>query len=793
MRWWTPVLSRRLRVAALVLSLLAATAYFLRAVNAHYAIRDWLLPIYCGYFGFTLYFNAACLSAGYALLRLLVPTGLPLRERIFLSMAIGVLAFYLGTFLLGLLHLYGPAYFLLYPLALFLLGAYPPFKLARRVRRALRFARKVPARRRSALGAAILGFGVLALGLLYLGVLPPENTSYDARWYHLPIAEHYAAVHGVEPFVEGWFQGTLPHLSSFLYTWGMCWPWVHVVDKVMLCSHVELSLFLWTLYGVTVLARRMVPRRPMHLAWVAVFLFPCIFVYDSNLGTTADHIAAFWAPAILLALMRAWPRLALRESLLLGALLAAAIDTKYQCVSLVVFPSLAYACRAVWLMVRGRGAPRWMPLATGAAVVATIAVLWAPHWLKNLVWYGDPIYPLLYAKLHDHPWTADGPTRLAMMTAENIWRPTGTLGERLLETLKAVWSFSLDPHDWNRLERVPFFGSLFTMLLLALPFLRARPRVWGLFACANGGVFVWYWLSHQDRYLQALLPWFGAATASAIALAWDSGLLARGALSVLVAAQIAWGSDAAFLRTHRMIGESQLKVAMDRITSGFDHQFGRRTGTFGDMVDIGKALSPSAKVLVHEYGVHLGLQHASASDDPMWQGGLSYGRFHSPAELDDRLKSWGITHIAMVTGHSEDKDSLAGDVSYWDYVRHSAKQWKVFGGWTVYTLPEQRPPDTPYGDILWLGCQNMYSKGRYAMVDLTTPFTMSVPGLAFPKARVRLGGDEQGPIDEQLERVNAVAIDPACQKLTPTHLSTAFEHVTDRGKVQLWLRKPNAG
>ena len=111
----------------------------------------------------------------------------------------------------------------------------------------------------------------------------------------------------------------------------------------------------------------------------------------------------------------------------------------------------------------------------------------------------------------------------------------------------------------------------------------------------------------------------------------------------------------------------------------------------------------------------------------------------------------------------------------------------------MHTLPEQRPPDTPYGDVLWLGCQNMYSKGGYAMVDLTTPFTMSVPGLAFPKPRVRLTGDEQGPIDEQLERVNAVAIDPACQKLTPTHLSTAFEHVTDRGKVQLWLRKPNAG
>ena len=259
------MLSRRLRVAALTLSLLAATAYFLRAVTTHYAIRDWLLPIYGSYFAFTLYFNAACLSVGYALLRLLVPHGLPLRERIFLSMAVGVLAFYLGTFLLGLLHLYGLAYFLLYPLALLLCGAHPLFRLARRLRRARRFARKLPARRRSSLGTAILAFGVLALGLLYLGILPPENTSYDSRWYHLPIAEYYAAVHGVEPFVEGWFPGTLPHLSSFLYTWGMCWRWGHVVDKVLLCSHIELSLFLWTLYGVTVVAQENVKKRLLEL------------------------------------------------------------------------------------------------------------------------------------------------------------------------------------------------------------------------------------------------------------------------------------------------------------------------------------------------------------------------------------------------------------------------------------------------------------------------------------------------------------------------------------------------
>lgn len=789
--WWaTATLATRLRKGALAASLLAGGAYFLDVVNDHYKLKSWLFQVYAGYWGLTALFNAACFSTGYVLLRVLMPRGLPLRERVVLSMAVGVLAFYLGTFLAGLAHLFGLTYFLAFPSTMVLVGALPLIRRGLRLRRALRAARRVPARRWTLLGYAIAGFAALALGVIYLSVLTPENVSYDARFYHLPLAEHYAAVRGVEAFPEGRYYGALPHLASILYTWAMLWSWVHVVDRVLLCSHIEWSLFLWTLYGVTVLARRMVPRRNMGLAWVAVFLFPIVFVYDSNLNTGADHIAAFWAAPIYLAFLRVWPRLEPRASVLLGAMLTGAIATKYQGVYLAVLPCIAVALRVAWLLIRPLSRPRLMPLASGAAAALTVVVLWAPHWLKNLVWYGDPLYPLMRGTLHAHPWTADTDVRFFLMSKVHIWRPEGaTLGARLLETLKVAWSFSFIPHDWGRLDKLPVFGSLFTLLALALPFLRARWRLWALFLAANVGILVWYWSDHQDRYLQALLPWFATCTAAAIALAWDSGVVPRLALIVLVGSQVVWGGDAPFIHSHRMVGESQLKIGMDRITSGFDHKPERRTGTFGDLADIGSALSPSARILVHEEQIIFGLQHPTIVDAPDVQAGISYGRFRTPGELDDRLRSWGVTHIALVTGKNNESDALPGDIVFYDYVTQFARKWKTFGGWTVYELPAQRPPDQPYGDILWLGCDSQYKKGRYAMTDMVTPFTPDLPKSAYSRPRAPVSGDDQAAIDDEATKVGAVGFDPNCQKLRPAQLNEQFTQVTVRQTLQVWVRR----
>src|SRR6185369_3398562 len=74
-----------------------------------------------------------------------------------------------------------------------------------------------------------------------------------------------------------------------------------------------------------------------------------------------------------------------------------------------------------------------------------------------------------------------------------------------------------------------------------------------LFAATHLGVFVWYWTHHQDRYLQAALPWMAAATAAVLALVWRQGVGPRVAMGALVALQIVWGLDVYFMPAHAFV------------------------------------------------------------------------------------------------------------------------------------------------------------------------------------------------------------------------------------------------
>src|SRR6185295_13053013 len=113
----------------------------------------------------------------------------------------------------------------------------------------------------------------------------------------------------------------------------------------------------------------------------------------SSLGGAADHVAAFWAVPLYLAFVRAWPALEPRRCALLAVMMAGAVSTKYQTISLLAFPVAAVGVRALWLLGRSRS-PRAL---VGPGLAALLAVvLTAPHWLKNLVWYGDPLYPHLH-------------------------------------------------------------------------------------------------------------------------------------------------------------------------------------------------------------------------------------------------------------------------------------------------------------------------------------------------------------------------------------------------------------
>jgi hypothetical protein len=787
--WLSPTARTGLRgwrAVGLLLALLASAAILLWRLDHHDPVEGWLFLRLATCWAFALLLAACWLSSGFAVLRWLLPQGVPLRERLVLSVPVGVLVFFLGMFLGGLLHLYGAAFAVALPALLLVSGLRP---LLRTGRRAWYHLRRARARRPApgvAANAALL-FGLLGLGLVYFTALTPENVAYDARWYHLAIAEHYAALGGITRSPEGWVQIALPHLASVLYTWPYLFPGLSLFTQIEAAAHIELALFAWTLACVPLVVRWLVPGARARRAWVVFFLFPAVLVYDSNLNVGADHIAAFWSLPMLLALRRALPRLEARPCGLLAITVAGALLTKYQMAPVVMVVALAVTGRALWLARRN---PRAL---AGAGVVAgAVLLLTTPHWLKNWIWYGDPIYPLLHKHLAVRPWHADKDQLFVAMSKVHLWQPVGTLGEKLRETLVALATFSFKHHNWGgRHGDWPVFGFLFTLSWLVMPFVRAGRRVWWLFAGTHLAVFAWYWMSHQERYLQAIMPWAVVHVAAVLALIWRAGLAARAALVPVLALQVIWGISVYFIPSHALVG-SPHKLALDLLSGGFRRD-PNRYQAFADFSKHAPTLPRRAKVLVHQCEIHAGLRRATVQDAPIWTGLISYGRMPSARAVHDLYRSLGITHVLWRSGgDTAREDSLAGDLRFFGAATWATHSAVTHGGLpvTIAPLVEAPPADDLNDDVAYLGCAG-YARGRYALTALTVPGREVPPGTQYPLPAQPLLDLAPDRLEGLLGRVNYAVTSAACPGpiALPASVAGAFVLAARRQEEQLWVRR----
>jgi hypothetical protein len=414
----------RIRRGAPGAILLLGLVVFVLVSNAYYPLREWACFVLLGHWLLTLLFSAACLSTGLRVAKLFLPPPPVLGERLTLGFALGVLVFALGVFLGGLFGLYGRIFFFLLPGLMIAVGARSGFRELRQASRHLRRfgARLIMPRGPVEAGAALL----LVLGLIgvYLLVMTPLNVGGDSYWYHLPIAEYYVAHGGIRRFTEGWYVGAYLQLASLLYTWAFQSPGT-LYHHIALSSHLEWALFLATLAGVGTLARRLLGGTRVPYAAAVVFLFPGLFLYDSSLITGADHVHAFWAPALGLALIRLGKRFEPREAVLAGLLTAGPLLTKYQ--GILLFTPVALLVLLLWVRTRrARPALLW---------ALTLLLATSTHWLKNWIFYGDPFYPLLHAILPSHPFHPGADVLLASEYWNGQFILKGTFWENLLETV----------------------------------------------------------------------------------------------------------------------------------------------------------------------------------------------------------------------------------------------------------------------------------------------------------------------------------------------------------------------
>ena len=763
------------RVPPLSVVLLGGLALFLGVVNHHYPLPYWLVWRYLWVGGLALFWGASCLGCGYFLLDRLRIEDQPDQPRAALAFPLGVFAFETAMFVLGLGHMLGAATFVLLPLVFLAAGA-------RRLAADWSVVRAVGPPR-TLFQLAVLLFGLGGVALVYFQILSPEAFHWDARWYHLPIAQQAALEGAVRPSPVGWWLDGYPHAASFAYAWAFLLPHSLLFDRLELCVHMEMVVFLGTLASVPAMVRALAPEARAPGSWVVFFLFPAILLFDGNLSAEADHFAALFCIPLALALIRLWRSWQRNEAVLFGAFLAAVLASKYSAWSMAIFPALLALARAVWLArdrVRGRGGEVTRPVLVPALLAATtVLVLTGQHWLKNWIWYGDPMFPVLYRHLHVHPWSPEAPASFRIFSDFSAKPAPGLRG--ILDALGAAFTFSFLPNDWFAYHRdVPIFGSLFTLTLPCLPFVRAPLRLWLAYAGCLVAIVVWYLSNHRDRFIQAWLPCMVACTAATLVLAWRRRVPgARLLVSALVGAQILWGGDVPFIPAQNLIEDSPIRTVASFLASGF-LRTPNRLRMFGDEGLVAHELPANAVLLVHETQLQVGFG-ARVVDD-QWQGLLSYGLLGAPAAIQRELARLGVTHLVWEHAESSGWNSMGSDLAFYGYAFNYAQNQRVLGRFTLGRLPGS-VPDGAFNDrVVVLVCGKPYADGIYRLRALTSP----EPGAPWPAPESPVGD-----LAAAVRGAGFLAVSPACNKTVPAEVGALFHQPIPvvRGGARLYVRR----
>jgi hypothetical protein len=753
--------------------------------NEHIPLRGWLVFEYLAIYALTLVFGCACLASGHVLLRLVSPRPLPVVEQLTFSFTLGVLVFYWLMSAAGHAMLYGATWFVLCPALCIAIGFRSAFRYGHRLLLHLRYARARARKPRSALRTLILVAGAVALLLFYFPIISPDHVGFDSAWYHVPIAEHYVADGGIGPFAEGWYCGTYPHLSSLLYTWALLAPGASFFFRVELAAHMEFLIIAFTLVGIPALAQRVARGRRNPLAWVACFLFPLTFFHDAALA--ADHIAALWVVPIFLALFRFFEAPSWRFGALLGAMLAGAVLVKYTAFPVIVWPVLVVAIwtlRELVRVARSHLTPRALFSASSAALAAALTAIVAtvPHWLINLIFYGDPFYPVLHQYTNPHPWHEDASYLTDIYLSQVGTFPAERSLAGVLDTLRALFEFSFTAYEFPEYHgTVPYFGFLFTVCSLALPFLRPSRRLLLLVGGCYVTLFLWYWQSHVDRYLQAFLPLFACVVAVVLQSLWRLSFVARALASLAVAFQVFWGVG--------VIGLSfqvdKYRSALEVLGATYRSETSFKTRRFARWQNLGKAVPPDGKLLIHDAFLKMGTERKTASDWIGLQGGINYGRMRSPREVWSTFQEMGITHLTWTRSTSND-DSLAGDLRFFEFAELYAKEQRDIAGFWFARVPDLPPTDRKNDRVAIFACSlEGYSAGLYRQSALVIHYLDAKVDRRFPKPERALTKDNASDL---LAKARFAATQNSCNLEAAALVRERFRLIGQRHGADLWVR-----
>ncbi|MBN2195114.1 MAG: hypothetical protein JW751_20015 [Polyangiaceae bacterium] len=765
----------------------AGAVLFARIVDEHYPIRDWfiwtLLPIWA-YVGL---FAASTFSFGAGVLRWTTgPRRAPLAEWVIHSLTVGIVAFVWGLYLLGATGFLVGWAALVLPLGMLMVSAPTIRATYRDFDRGWRGGPSRPLLQRILIAAAV-AWGIVWLFLVYLEALSPSSINFDASWYHLPIAQDYARIGRIVPF-PGEGHRAYPHLTSMVQTWALLVPGLATPERWMLILNLEFFIVVGRIIGVAAVAAFVLDDREVPALWVVFFLFPTVFVYDQNIGGSADHYVGFFAAPVFLAAARSLSAFEPRHCVQTGVALAGAILTKYQAAYLAAAVAVVLTVTWAWQVGKrvagrrfsaGRGGilPGRRLVLAPILVVAATGLVSAPHLVKNTVFYGNPTYPLLQKYFPGtHPrilpsekkgTVAGGFSPRGQGLARQVW-----IGQRILDHSIVTGNRDLTKHR-------PYMGSLFTLLLPVLPFVRRPRRALIAAAVSLLAFYVWAATAANDRYTLAFMTVPIGLTAALLVRGWELGWLARVGLSVVVGVQFLWSVDAPFVHGDRRLAAGVALLRAGHRGKVDDERLGERA-TARAITD---ATPPDARILARNYRSLLGLDRLVYSDVEAVQGAIRYRGLKNANGLYAQCVREGITHLIYPEGQRR-PHSWNNTILFAELARHGRRLMKS-GGVVLVELGREPPPATAPYLVLVRGLSE-YSDGLYPVEALD--IVDQVPRANRPD-RNPLQALTAANAQELVGRASAIASTRDLPGGAQSRVERDFERFERFGSASVYLRR----
>jgi len=222
-------------------------------------------------------------------------------------------------------------------------------------------------------------FGLLVLVLSGLRALAPPVT-WDALVYHLTLPKLYAANHQLKLSTDIIFTG-MPHLTEMLYT-----------AAILLRGEIAAQLLGWifgALLALGLAAHASQLFKDENLAALApAILFSSVTVALSPTWAYADVLVMLYALAVLITLRQWRVSHEWRWLWLSGILAGFTLGCRY-----VGFLVLVAGVALLLLTAYGRGF--WVRVFAAVTFVGIALLVFIPWPLKNWIFTGSPIYPLL--------------------------------------------------------------------------------------------------------------------------------------------------------------------------------------------------------------------------------------------------------------------------------------------------------------------------------------------------------------------------------------------------------------